>query len=190
MLNLQLSGADVVFVGILKDKDLDGKSTSSALHCTSWVKFGGLILDTHPNIRIGWSRPGNQTWPIPKTRAGTSITHRCKQSLPYLSKQPHLIYLSNHKALFVARVGAAAQPMSFHFYPDTESMFYFLLKFCCCTTDWLNLTRLFLKLELHAIQFVLSYLNFGEIRIQPKVYQFLSKTTCASAESYETLLNV
>ena len=143
VLNLQLSGADVVFVGILKDKDLDGKSTSSALHCTSWVKFGGLILDTHPNIRIGWSRPGNQTWPIPKTRAGTSITHRCKQSLPYLSKQPHLIYLSNHKALFVARVGAAALPMSFHFYPDTYGMIVSLLAEVLMLHNWLiklNLT--------------------------------------------------
>ena len=143
MLNLQLSGADVVFVGIPKDKDLDGKSTSSALHCTSWVKFGGLILDTHPNIQIGWSRPGNQTWPIPKTRAGTSITHRCKQSLPYLSKQPHLIYLSNHKALFVARVGAAALPMSFHFYPDTYGMIVSLLAEVLMLHNWLiklNLT--------------------------------------------------
>ena len=143
LLNLQLSGADVVFVGILKDKDLDGKSTSSALHCTSWVKFGGLILDTHPNIRIGWSRPGNQTWPIPKTRAGTSTTHRCKQSLPYLSKQPHLIYLSNHKALFVARVGAAALPMSFHFYPDTYGMIVSLLAEVLMLHNWLiklNLT--------------------------------------------------
>ena len=143
VLNLQLSGADVVFVGILKDKDLDGKSTSSALHCTSWVKFGGLILDTHPNIRIGWSRPGNQTWPIPKTRAGTSTTHRCKQSLPYLSKQPHLIYLSNHKALFVARVGAAALPMSFHFYPDTYGMIVSLLAEVLMLHNWLiklNLT--------------------------------------------------
>ena len=143
MLNLQLSGADVVFVGILKDKDLDGKSTSSALHCTSWVKFGGLILDTHPNIRIGWSRPGNQTWPIPKTRAGTSTTHRCKQSLPYLSKQPHLIYLSNHKALFVARVEAATLPMSFHFYPDTYGMIVSLLAEVLMLHNWLikhNLT--------------------------------------------------
>ena len=143
VLILQLSGADVVFVGILKDKDLDGKSTSSALHCTSWVKFGGLILDTHPNIRIGWSRPGNQTWPIPKTRAGTSITHRCKQSLPYLSKQPHLNYLSNHKALFVARVGAAALPMSFHFYPDTYGMIVLLLAEVLMLHNWLiklNLT--------------------------------------------------
>ena len=137
MLNLQLSGADVVFVGILKDKDLDGKSTSSALHCTSWVKFGGLILDTHPNIRIGWSRPGNQTWPIPKTRAGTSITHRCKQSLPYLSKQPHLNYLSNHKALFVARVGAATLPMSFHFYPDTYGMIVLLVAEVLMLHNWL-----------------------------------------------------
>ena len=66
------------------------------------------VTQKSTHAKIEW-----QVWAV------TRKTQRYKQSLPYLSKQPHLYHLSNHKALFVARVGAAALPMSFHFYPDT-----------------------------------------------------------------------